>query len=96
MRSLTLAICIAAAIAAFPLTGVAAGESPSAHAGGLICFTPKLPPPDAGKTTPSCDMLCAAQHAACTGVTSHINPPPDCATPIDALIATCRCCKLAR
>jgi hypothetical protein len=78
---------------------VAAADKPSGDnraAPGLSCVS-IAPPKDGG---PSCDKLCAAQHAACVGLTLNgsINPGIGCADAIDALkgdaVAGCRCCTV--
>lgn len=64
----------------------------------LSCFTAF---PDAGaigkkeaEDFPSCDELCGQQEAVCTGVQSHIAPPPSCGDAMFPSYGDCRCCKV--
>lgn len=76
-------------------------DSSPVTAGGLSCFT--LAPPQAkgaGASRPalSCDELCGHHGAACTGVAvGAMNPPPGCSDrSITPLMASCRCCAVAK
>jgi hypothetical protein len=68
------------------------------HAGGLSCFS--ITPPVDPKHWPehsSCDALCAAKGAACTGMqNAAMNPPTKCSDPPPPKFAVCRCCAVAR
>jgi hypothetical protein len=76
------------------------------HAGGLACFS--LWPPDSPtqpetKRAPalyrSCDELCGAKGAACTGVNAAGNsfmPGMNCGSPPVPAVSLCRCCAVAR
>ena len=66
--------------------------------GGLTCFS--IAPPKWDSATkpdhwPTCDGLCAAQEAACTGMQNGgINPPMTCSDAISTpFLGVCRCCK---
>jgi len=66
--------------------------------GGLTCFSitpPKWDSPSKPDQWPTCDKLCAAQEAVCTGMQNGgINPPMTCSDPISSpFLGVCRCCK---
>ena len=98
MRSeilLALALFLAAPACLAADAQPAVSVSATVKAGGLSCFTivPLLTP----KEPSSCDELCAAQGAACSGVQTGggVSPPPNCASTFTGPIYTsCRCCKV--
>jgi len=68
-------------------------EPKTKSTGGFVCFSIEVAPtPTNTPATLSCQTLCVRQGAACTGVTSFINPSPTCESP--APIGSCRCCKV--
>ena len=68
--------------------------------GGLTCFSiapPTWYPPSQPDQWPTCDKLCAAQEAVCTGMQNGgVSPPMTCSDPISSpFMGVCRCCKVA-
>lgn len=90
--------CLLFILLALPAFGAGKGAQVSAPLtqGGLICFSVT---PDVATSPPglSCDALCAARQAACSGVANGaMNPPATCEDPPKPNFAVCRCCKVAR
>lgn len=84
-----------AIVTAAPATGAAQNgttpDNPSVKSSGLTCFT-ITPSPYDPKAPATCNDLCGARGAVCTGVTSAMNPPQSCESP--AQWETCRCCAV--
>jgi hypothetical protein len=81
-------LCCTSALA----TDKPSSESEMVHAGGLMCFTilPSAKPP---AKTVSCDALCGARGAACTGLSDATQVTGlSCAEP--GLSRICRCCAV--
>ncbi|MEJ0061855.1 MAG: hypothetical protein WDO70_01275 [Alphaproteobacteria bacterium] len=79
-----------------PLT-VQAADDPAApvQSGGLSCFSVEPSKQLSSSPIKSCDELCAAQGASCTGMqNSAMNPPVECADRTNTAFAVCRCCRV--
>ena len=83
------------------------GESAVVHGAGLSCFSITSPtaiaalPADqqaksrhSWKAGSSCDAMCAAEGAACTGIGGYSGPFVCTDVPVD--FAVCRCCAVSR
>lgn len=85
---------LAAALLAFA-AAPAFAQSTTAAAPKLICTSvPGQPDPKTGDG-PSCDDLCAAQNAACTGLHSISKSPPLTCESRGGGGVICRCCRNA-
>ncbi len=70
------------------------GSSTKAMGAGLSCFTIKPAVVADPKAPVTCNDLCVAQEAVCTGVTSSWSPPQSCEDTASQNRQTCRCCKV--
>lgn len=73
--------------------------SEPAKFGSLSCFSVapgKADPTAQRQDIPSCDALCAAYNAVCTGMQNGgMNPPIECGDPApNASFGVCRCCAV--
>lgn len=101
MKALTLVSLLIGFCLSFP---AAASDAQSSGAdgvkknGGLACFSvepPKSEPNRKREEYPTCDELCAAKDAACTGMqNSGLNPPVTCADHTSNIWTVCRCCRV--
>jgi len=78
----------------------APAQSEVMKAGGLMCFS--ITPPKDSAARQNCDQLCAAKNAACVSLALNgaFNPAISCADNLVpdfvSVVASCRCCALAR
>ena len=90
------AFCAGVLFIALGLYAAGSWAGASSKDSGLACFSIVPPPPD-GTKWPTCDALCAAKGAVCTGMQNGgVNPPTTCADPASPKTEVCRCCALER
>lgn len=97
MKNLRPIVALALALVVGPVSAHAEASAltPKTTAGGLTCFSVSLGyKHDTNDPAPSCRVLCAAEGAACTGVTSNLSPALTCESEAEG--QSCRCCTVQK